>query len=660
MAISLGLYIFRTETVPSQQMYYRRGMDFARVGKYESAIRELNRALEYDPDFAPAYNNLGVIYSRLGRKREAIGALEKAVWLDPAFPEACYNLGKLYMELSVEDRALDHLREALMLDPDYDRAREAVAEVYFKVASEKYSEGKYNQADHNVSRAHDHNPERADILELWAKTELELKRFDKALELFREASGKDPDLDVAEGVSHAFEQKGEALYKESEFEDAGRFFASALEKNPENGRANYFLGLCYSRSGDIDRAIELLRKGLKLDDRITPSRDRAEYHLALAHGQRRSKNYEKAIVEYKLSQAIDPSVDMGKGFAECYFWVGRDQSERGRHDRAIHNLEKAVEREPGSVDYRLTLAKALNASKEHGRAVAEYRSLLEIEPGSAAIRVGLAEALMRVGLYEEAVSELERARRINPDLSLDNKLNEAYYGRGRIAERLGEFQKAIDDYTHVVEMATEYGGAQLGIGRCYEKMGDFRRAMEIYRKYIDDKSIGWQCHYRLGIYLAKTGDRKAAIEYAQDHLDRGDKLRDSDKFNEAMEEYRKASEIAPDWSAPHWVRAQTHYFRKEYKECIPYLEKSLEIETDNPIHLNDLAVIYAKVGRHVDAEALFHQAIKIKSPYYKACVNLSYLYGLMNKDKEALWWARKAGEVRKGFSQKGESGFWLR
>jgi Flp pilus assembly protein TadD len=107
---ALGFFIFRRETTPRQEIYYRRGIDFARTGRYGSALLELNKVLAYDPHYAPAYNNIGVIYSKLGRKKDAVTALEKAVAIDPVFPEARYNLGKLYMDLSMEDQALVHLK----------------------------------------------------------------------------------------------------------------------------------------------------------------------------------------------------------------------------------------------------------------------------------------------------------------------------------------------------------------------------------------------------------------------------------------------------------------------------------------------------------------------------------------------------------------------
>lgn len=660
VALALCVYIVRKETTPRREIYYRRGIDFARTGRYNNALSDLNRAIAYDPGFAPAYNNIGVIYSKLGRKKDAITALERAIELDPVFPEARYNLGKIYMDLALQDRALEQMKEALRFDPDYGKAREAIAEIYYGIAREKYGREQYNQAEYDISRAYDHNPERADVIDLWAKTEVKLGQYDKALVLFEKASAGDQSLGKSSDISDALEQKGEALYRKGEFDDAERYLFSAVSKDAENGRANYFLGLCYSRKGDIDKAITHLRKGLKLDDQILPDTAQAEYHASLGTGMKRARSYGKAVKEYQLAHAIDPGVDVRGNLGECFFRLGKDSMSRDRPEKALSCFERAVELDSGNIEYRLVLARELGALEKHERAVIEYRVLLELDPDLFENRVNLARSLIKAGHYDEAISIIGSVKKVRPNLQLDNELVEAHFGRGRIAERAGEIEKAMEDYAYVVKVSPAHTKAWLRIGVCLEKTGDLSKAMEIYEKFIDDPKIGWQCHYHLGVCLMKRGDRDSAVAYANEHIAKGDRLRDVGKFVEAMTEYNSAAEITPDWEGPYHVMAHHYELMMEYQKSLPYMEKCLDLAPDSPVVLNDLAVIYAKVGRYDDAEALFHQAIKVKSPYYRACINLSYLYGLMKKDKESIWWAKQAGQIKRGFSQKGESGFWLR
>jgi len=52
-------------------------------------------ALEVDPKYAPAHNNLGVVYERQGKKEAAIAEYRAALAADPNLKDARRNLDRL-------------------------------------------------------------------------------------------------------------------------------------------------------------------------------------------------------------------------------------------------------------------------------------------------------------------------------------------------------------------------------------------------------------------------------------------------------------------------------------------------------------------------------------------------------------------------------------
>jgi tetratricopeptide (TPR) repeat protein len=64
-------------------------------GDREAAIRHYRRALEYDPLFAEAYNNLGVALARTDRRVDAMVELVRAIELRPGYDEAYNNLARV-------------------------------------------------------------------------------------------------------------------------------------------------------------------------------------------------------------------------------------------------------------------------------------------------------------------------------------------------------------------------------------------------------------------------------------------------------------------------------------------------------------------------------------------------------------------------------------
>ena len=85
----------------------------------------LIKAIDLNPDSAPAHFNLGVLYTEPdvviedeGKLSEAEKHYNKAVELDPENLKAHYNLGLLYAYKGQVEEAREHYLKVLELDPD--------------------------------------------------------------------------------------------------------------------------------------------------------------------------------------------------------------------------------------------------------------------------------------------------------------------------------------------------------------------------------------------------------------------------------------------------------------------------------------------------------------------------------------------------------------
>lgn len=89
----------------------------------QKAIEHLKKAIEIDPDFMEAYNNLGARYLRINQPAEAAVQLERAVQLDGSSSQAHSNLAIAYLMLQRFDEAEREAREAVTLDSTSNSAR---------------------------------------------------------------------------------------------------------------------------------------------------------------------------------------------------------------------------------------------------------------------------------------------------------------------------------------------------------------------------------------------------------------------------------------------------------------------------------------------------------------------------------------------------------
>jgi TolB-like protein/DNA-binding winged helix-turn-helix (wHTH) protein/Flp pilus assembly protein TadD len=94
------------------ELLYRFDRD--RVG----AEREFKRALELNPNYAPAHHWYSIYLSFMGREPEALAEAQKAYELDPLSPVVGANLAKILQENGEHDKAIDRAKKTLELDPN--------------------------------------------------------------------------------------------------------------------------------------------------------------------------------------------------------------------------------------------------------------------------------------------------------------------------------------------------------------------------------------------------------------------------------------------------------------------------------------------------------------------------------------------------------------
>ena len=105
-ALSVMLAFFAADAAAGDRKSARSQVDFgikvAQQGLWREAVYRWERAIEIDPTYAAAYNNLAIAYEAQGSFDKAKAAYEKAVELDPknSFIRQNYDLFK-----EINDRA---------------------------------------------------------------------------------------------------------------------------------------------------------------------------------------------------------------------------------------------------------------------------------------------------------------------------------------------------------------------------------------------------------------------------------------------------------------------------------------------------------------------------------------------------------------------------
>jgi tetratricopeptide (TPR) repeat protein len=81
--------------------------------QFARALERFRQAVEMDPSFADAWNNLGITLAELGHKDDALDAFHRALEENPKHGSAHYNLADLLDEIGRNKAAAAHWRAYL-------------------------------------------------------------------------------------------------------------------------------------------------------------------------------------------------------------------------------------------------------------------------------------------------------------------------------------------------------------------------------------------------------------------------------------------------------------------------------------------------------------------------------------------------------------------
>ena len=89
------------------------------TGRDDEAEASYKKAIELNPDFAQAYNNLGITLQKLNKLEDAELSYKKAIELKPDYAEAHNSLGNILLKNKKINKSENSFKKAIELKPDF-------------------------------------------------------------------------------------------------------------------------------------------------------------------------------------------------------------------------------------------------------------------------------------------------------------------------------------------------------------------------------------------------------------------------------------------------------------------------------------------------------------------------------------------------------------
>ncbi|MDD5674934.1 MAG: tetratricopeptide repeat protein, partial [Chitinivibrionales bacterium] len=259
---------------------------YQKLGREKDVFDAYKKLVKLDPQNLEANKQLGLILVKNGQMSEGLIYLEMAKTLSPKDPQILLTLAQGYMKTNRLQEASDLLAKAKELQPDDLNIRFKLFELYNQLGQKKKAEDeikqyvdkkrdpkamllyagvlvdneKYKEAENVIEDIKATQPENVDVLMLQAKIQRYKKKYDDAIETYKEITY----IDKYANYAPALFERAETYMLVSKPMWAETFYKRTLQADPKFALAEYGLAkLCKLHKDGagfkqhLDRALQI-------------------------------------------------------------------------------------------------------------------------------------------------------------------------------------------------------------------------------------------------------------------------------------------------------------------------------------------------------------------------------------------------------------------
>ena len=471
----------------------------------KNAIETLKKILGIYPDNIPTLESLADLYIDSGNNKEAINSLSK--------------VADYLRKTDNYERQINNYQKILNLDKNKFDVREELAKAYEKSGDKEKAVSEYKTLALNFE-------EKGDL----AKTAIYYEQID---------SLHPEDLENKEFLANLY-LKSNNIKKSVEFfnilgnlaletdkNSAEKFFTKINEIDPENiGNIEKLAGI-YKSKNDNPKATELLRKAVDLLIEKEDLPKAIEILNLLKKINPHTDKYPAQLAEiYTKQKKVDNAV-------EEYFIVCKINLENNEADLTKTYIDKIVEIIPENIESRLNLCAMLDQYKQDKLAIPQYIDLAKV-----ALKNDAFDELLRIcdqglNIYPESTDLKEFYATALSNLEEIDKAIEVYHQLVEWNRTQEEFDKAltflkniidldpnnIDALNKLVEIYTEQGENEkaklilIKLDEIYEDLDEPELLIQIKKKIIGFNPEETETIDRLAKLLCENGDTDEGIKY---------------------------------------------------------------------------------------------------------------------------------------------------
>lgn len=582
----------------------------------EGAVALYQKALDVQPDYAPAYVGLSILETWRSPMEDErnLSYAQKAVEAAPEDAMAHAALAYAYTEQGKITEALEAAEKAAELDPKNVYVQAILSRAYLL-------DRRYDKAQEAAETAYALDPESVYSLYALASVYKDMADFARARAIYEQAVVAKPEFF---GVH---ESLGWYWLSRERYDAAEAAFNQALELAPQDLQSMLGLVRIYVARHDYESAETWLEKAEALEVGMR------SVSLERGYLYSQQEEYDKALEQFNQALKVIPddyAVRVAIGFTYL------DKEECSRAEREFQSL---AEMQPRFADAHIGLGYAKLCAEDATKALTYFRKAIELEPYNDWAHQGLGVAYAIQERWEESDAAFVEAIRFSPaPASLHIRLGQSYLNRDKTDEAEAEYKlaAALDPYSQeallgltqillnqyqeaealttvqdAVALDASNKKAQYFLGLLTVLQGDPENGAAILKDLLDKEPEETYAHYFLGIAYTEMGryrDAKKELETFQTlsgsqqsytlknlvaALDKGFKLSDDKAIEQMLEFFDQFVDIKPEI-----VIAETSDATRVMTVTVPVSAEDLKADNQTSLY-REIGMVAAIVGLRV-------------------------------------------------------------
>ena len=286
--------------------------------------------------------------------------------------------------------------------------------------------------------------------------------------------------------------------------------------------------------------------------------------------------------------AADPAVEEARGA----YLAGVKFIEAGDYAAAVKAFTDVLARYPRFEEAYYGRGLAYANSMQPALAIVDYTQAIKLNPKDKRYYVNRAAAYLHLESDDRARDAKEALRDCESALALDPDYYEAYFARALARDRLGELDKSLEDYSHLLEKFP--GNPQnketlANRGTVYNKLGQNDKELQDYNA-------------ALALDPTHHGAR----------FNRGAAFMDLGEYDKAIADFTRLIELRPDDAPAYGQRGLAYMRMREYKKAMADIDKALALDPKSETARFNRALVLSKLGRDAESAEAFSKIIALK------------------------------------------------